>query len=90
MADSSALDDIVAIDFHVHAVRSDSVPDNEAARAIRADQARRWKSDLVNITLDETANYYRERHMMAVLFPVDSERAMGDARIPNLDIIAAA
>lgn len=92
MTGESAIDlgSVQAIDFHVHALRSDSVAENEASRAIREDQARRWKSELLNYTLDETANYYRERKMLAVVFPVDSERYMGDSRVPNLDIVAAA
>ncbi len=86
--DLSAID---AIDFHVHALRPDTPGvENEKARATREDQARRWKSDLVNITLDETADYYRERRMAAVIFPVDSERHMGDSMVPNTDVTAAA
>lgn len=82
---------IDAIDFHVHALRPDTPGvENEKARLQREDQARRWKSDLVNITLDDTAAYYRERRMAAVLFPVDSERSQGDSMVPNTDVAAAA
>ncbi|HWL76525.1 amidohydrolase family protein [Microbacterium sp.] len=85
------LDSIVAIDVHVHAMRPDTPGvENEVSRRTREDQARRWKSDLVNITLDQTADYYRERRMLAVVFPVDTERHMGDSRVPNLDVAAAA
>lgn len=85
------LDDIVAIDVHVHALRPDTPgAENELSRKTREDQARRWKTDLVNITLDETADYYRERRMLAVIFPVDSERHMGDSPVPNTDVAAAA
>jgi predicted TIM-barrel fold metal-dependent hydrolase len=82
---------IDAIDFHVHALRPDTPGvENEKSRLQREDQARRWKSDLVNVTLDETAAYYRERRMAAVLFPVDSERHLGDSMVPNTDVTAAA
>ena len=84
--DLAAID---AIDFHVHAMRPDTAGiENEKARATREDQARRWKSELVNITLDETAQYYRERDMMAVVFTVDATTNSGHA--PNsIDDIAA-
>lgn len=84
------LDETVAIDFHVHALNSVTVPDDEEAKKIKADQAKRWKTDLVYVNLDQTADYYRERKMMAVIFGVDSERHMGDQRFPNLEIAEAA
>lgn len=85
------LSKIDAIDFHVHAMRPDTPGvENELSRRTREDQARRWKSDLVNITLDETAQYYRDRRMAAVVFPVDSARHMGDSAVPNTDVSAAA
>jgi len=86
--DLAAID---AIDFHVHAMRPDTPGvENDKARRTREDQSLRWKSDLVNITLDETATYYRERRMAAVVFPVDSTRYMGDSAVPNTDVAAAA
>ncbi|OJW02597.1 MAG: 4-hydroxyphenyl-beta-ketoacyl-CoA hydrolase [Microbacterium sp. 67-17] len=84
------LDDVVAIDFHAHALNSATAPEDAAAKKIKADQADRWKSDLVNIDLDGTAQYYRERKMMAVIFGVDSERHMGDKRVPNIEVAEAA
>lgn len=91
MSEAIDLEKIVAIDIHVHAMRPDTPGvENELSRQTREDQARRWKSDLVNISLDGTAEYYRERRMLAVVFPVDSERHMGDSRVPNRDVAAAA
>lgn len=85
------LTQVEAIDFHVHALKADTLrEENEATRAIRDDQAKRWRSNLLDFTLDDTADYYRERKMLAVIFPVDSERYMGDDRVPNTDVTEAA
>ena len=77
-----ALEDVYAIDVHAHALNSSRGCGHEdkVGDATRADQAERWKTDLVNIDLDGTAEYYRSRKMMAVVFGVDSERHMGDKR----------
>lgn len=87
-----ALKDVVAIDVHAHALNSSRGcgHDDEVGDATRADQAERWKTDLVNIDLDGTAEYYRSRKMMAVIFGVDSERHMGDKRVPNDEVAEAA
>jgi predicted TIM-barrel fold metal-dependent hydrolase len=89
-AERLSLDDIVAIDFHAHALNSKDDVKDAASDTIKADQANRWKSDLVNIDIDATAEYYRERKIMAVLFGVDSERHMGDKRVPNREVADAA
>lgn len=84
------LSKIRAIDFHVHAMRPDTPGlENSEAERLRADQAERWKSSLVDISMDETAAYYRKREMLAVIFPVDTERHMGNTRVPNLDVLEA-
>ena len=85
------LDEVVAIDVHAHALNSSrDQGDDAVGDATKEDQARRWQSDLVKIDLDGTAEYYRERKMMAVIFGVDSERHMGDKRVPNDEVAEAA
>jgi len=84
------LDDIVAIDMHAHALNSKHAHVDAAADEIKADQAKRWKSDLVKIDIDGTAEYYRERKIMAVVFSVDSERHMGDKPVSNYEVAEAA
>ncbi|AGS35363.1 amidohydrolase 2 [Corynebacterium maris DSM 45190] len=86
-----SLEDVVAIDVHAHALNSaHDCTGDEVGQAIREDQAKRWNSDLVNIDVDGTAEYYRERKMMAVIFAVDSERHRGDVRVPNYEVADAA
>ncbi|KAD3720576.1 amidohydrolase family protein [Arthrobacter yangruifuii] len=86
-----ALDDVVAIDVHAHALNSShDHGDDETGNATKADQAKRWKTDLINIDIAGTAEYYRSRRIMAVLFGVDSERHMGDKRVPNYEVAEAA
>jgi hypothetical protein len=85
------LSEVVAIDVHAHALNSShDHGDDAAGDATKADQAKRWKSDLVKIDIEGTADYYRSRKMMAVLFGVDSERHMGDKRVPNYEVAEAA
>ena len=90
MTERLTLDDIVAIDMHAHALNSKHAHVDAAADEIKADQAKRWKSDLVKIDIDGTAEYYRERKIMAVVFSVDSERHMGDKPVSNYEVAEAA
>ncbi|THV36482.1 amidohydrolase family protein [Glycomyces buryatensis] len=76
------VDRLTAIDMHVHAEISDeghtSLPDHLLA-ASGAHFSARDRSP----TVDETAAYYRERDMAAVVFTVDAEHATGRAPIAN-------
>lgn len=55
-----------------------------------ADAKKRWKTDLAGYSVDQTAEYYRERNMMAVIFTVDSESGLGERRVPNTEVLEAA
>jgi len=85
----SALDDIVAIDFHTHAERSraghDSLPPS-----LRDAAAEHFRGDLPRPTPQEVADHYRERRMKAVIFPVDHELATGQPPVPNEEVAEAA
>ena len=91
MADSErlTLDDIVAIDFHTHAESSraggDSLP-TSCARRPRATSA----ASCAIPTVQDVADHYRERRMMAVVFTVDNESVTGQPRIANEEVAEVA
>lgn len=86
MAGAPFLDAVVAIDMHTHATRSTRNPPDEVAIALDAAMDAYFKQSLPRPTIDETAAYYRERRMLAVIFPVDTERETGQARITNEEV----
>ena len=83
---SKLLDDIVAIDMHIHATVSTRNPPDEVAIAFDAAMDAYFKQPMPRPTIAATAAYYRERRMMAVIFTVDSERETGQARITNEEL----
>lgn len=83
---SSFLDDLVAIDMHIHATVSMRNPPDPVAMAIDAAMNAYFKQPMPRPTIEETAAYYRERKMLAVIFTVDTERATGQVRIANEEV----
>lgn len=77
---------IVAIDIHTHATVSTRNAPDEVAIAFDKAMAEYFKEKMPRPTIDETAAYYRERNMMAVIFTVDTERANGQVRITNEEV----
>jgi predicted TIM-barrel fold metal-dependent hydrolase len=82
--------ELVAIDVHTHAEVSSSGEgalsqelERASTRYFRADLARRP-------TVEETADYYRQRRMACVVFPVDAEAATGIPPVPNEEVAEAA
>jgi predicted TIM-barrel fold metal-dependent hydrolase len=84
-----ALEDVVAIDVHTHVEMShdgrDSLPD-----VLRDAALKHFRGEMVRPTAEEVAAHYRERHMMAVVFAVDSESVTGQPPVPNDEVIAGA
>ena len=80
------LQDIVAIDIHTHATVSTRNPPDEVAQAFDAAMAAYFKETMPRLTIAETAAFYRERKMIAVIFTVDTERANGQFRIRNEEV----
>ncbi|MFG3203692.1 amidohydrolase family protein [Streptomyces sp. NPDC048192] len=84
------IDDLVAIDVHTHAEVSakghSSLDDHlhDASSAYFKVEGNRKP------TLEETAAYYRQRKMAAVVFTVDAESATGTAPVPNEEVAEAA
>lgn len=82
----TGLNQVVAIDIHTHATVSTRNPPDEVAIAFDAAMQAYFKEKMPRPTIAETAEYYRERNMMAVIFTVDCERANGQVRISNEEV----
>lgn len=83
------LDAIVAIDIHTHAEVSTRQPRDPCSIAFDEAMAAYFKS-VPRPTIAETAQYYRERKMAAVIFTVDQEAEMGMTRIANEEVAEVA
>ncbi|MCB0634574.1 MAG: 4-hydroxyphenyl-beta-ketoacyl-CoA hydrolase, partial [Lewinella sp.] len=82
-------DNIIAIDVHTHAEVSCRQPHDDYRPELDEAFVRYFKSGQ-RPTIQETADYYRERKMAFVMFTVDSEFAVGKRRIPNEEVAEAA
>jgi uncharacterized protein len=81
---------LVAIDVHTHATVSLRNPPDEVAIAVDKAMAQYFNEQAPRPTIPETAAYYRQRSIAAVIFPVDTERANGQARITNEEVAEVA
>ena len=79
------LDQIVALDVHTHASISTRAPRDPCSVIFDEAMSKYFKS-MVPPTIAEVAQYYRERKLAAVIFPVDSEAEMGHWRIANEEV----
>lgn len=82
----SRIDDVVAIDCHVH-VEVGPEGDDHLSPQLREAASRYFKGDARLPTIDEIAQRYRDMQMMAVAFGVDSALTTGQPRIPNEFIV---
>ncbi|TJZ90952.1 amidohydrolase [Paracoccus gahaiensis] len=84
------LDNIVAIDIHTHAEEPCNCPRDDGYDQFQAGMARYFRNpagvDGMLPTVPQTAAYYRERRIAAVIFGVDAERETGFRRHSNEDI----
>ncbi len=83
------LEAVGAIDVHVHTELSRAGHDPMPAE-LRAAAHRYFGADGALPTVDDVADYYRERRMVAVVFTVDWEARSGIPPIPNEEIAEAA
>ncbi|HEX6146819.1 MAG TPA: amidohydrolase family protein [Acidimicrobiia bacterium] len=88
-AESRTFADVVAIDFHVHVELGPTGADHLSPE-LRQAAMRYFKGDLRLPTIDEIAQLYRERRMLAVVFGLDSALTTGQARIPNQFVVEKA
>jgi uncharacterized protein len=82
------LDDLVAIDVHVHAeISVDGHP--SLPPALEAGKAAYFKAGESQPTIDQIAEHYRQRRIAAVVFTVDAESATGHPPISNEEVAAS-
>jgi predicted TIM-barrel fold metal-dependent hydrolase len=82
-------DHLVAFDFHTHAEEPCCGPRDDGYDEFQAGMAAYFKNPVSHNhlpTVQETADYYRERKIGAVIFPVDAERETGFRRYSNEDV----
>jgi hypothetical protein len=84
--ETRTIDDVAAIDFHVHIELGPEGGDH-LSPDLRSAAMRYFKGDPELPTVEEIAEYYRERKMLAVVFGVDSALTTGQPRIPNSFVI---
>lgn len=80
---------LVAIDCHVH-VEIGPEGDDHLSPELREAASRYFRGDVTLPSIDEIADYYRQRRMMAVVFGVDSALTTGQPRIPNRFVVEGA
>ena len=80
--------DLTAIDVHVH-VEAGSAGQVSLPADLLTGSAEYFKVEKRSATVPEIAAYYRERHLAAVVFTVDSQTATGHPPIPSEEIAAA-
>jgi predicted TIM-barrel fold metal-dependent hydrolase len=83
------LDELVAIDVHTHAEVSMRQPRDPCGVLFDETMAKYFR-EMKRPTIAEAAQYYRERKMAAVIFPVDSEAEMGITRVMNEEVAEVA
>jgi predicted TIM-barrel fold metal-dependent hydrolase len=87
---SIELDNLTAIDVHVHAERNEGEPQDPVTEEVLAAAAKYFGGSPPQPTANEVAEYYRERNILAVVFTVDDEAGMGRKRIGNDEVLRAA
>ncbi|MDQ1129625.1 amidohydrolase family protein [Microbacterium sp. SORGH_AS_0888] len=80
---------ITAIDVHVH-IEVDAHGHSSLPADLAAAASAYFSADVERPDLDGVAAYYRERHMAAVVFTVDSETTLGHPPISNEEIAEGA
>ncbi|MFP4074107.1 MAG: 4-hydroxyphenyl-beta-ketoacyl-CoA hydrolase, partial [Actinomycetota bacterium] len=73
---ASAVEDWAAVDVHVH-IEVGPDGDDHLSAELREAASRYFRGEVHLPSLDEVANYYRERRMKAVVFGVDSALTTG-------------
>jgi uncharacterized protein len=85
------LDSLIAIDFHTHAEEPCGTHLDDGYDDFQGAMKAYFKSPHHHPpTVPETAAYYRERKIAAVIFPVDAERETGFRRYSNEEMAALA
>ena len=80
------VNELVAIDVHTHAEEPCGTHPDDGYDELQAAMAVYFNQPDNRPTIDETARYYRERKIGAVIFPVDAERETGYRRYANEEV----
>lgn len=81
------LDTVDAIDFHTHAEEPCGMHPDDGYDDLQAQMKDYFKSPFEHApTIPQTAAYYREKNIAAVIFPVDGERETGFRRYENREM----
>jgi len=81
------LDKVTAIDFHTHAGEPCGMHEDDGYEEFQAHMKAYFGSKFDHSpTIAETAAYYRERNIAAVIFTVDGERETGFNRYDNQEV----
>jgi predicted TIM-barrel fold metal-dependent hydrolase len=84
------IDDLVAIDIHTHAEEPCCGPRDDGYDEFQAGMARYFRNPAgaegMLPSVQQTAAYFRERRIGAVIFPVDPERETGFRRYSNEEV----
>ncbi|WP_010140778.1 4-hydroxyphenyl-beta-ketoacyl-CoA hydrolase [Oceanicola sp. S124] len=84
------VDELVAIDFHTHAEEPCKCGRDDGYNEFQAGMAKYFRNpagaDGMLPTVPQTAAYFRERKIGAVIFPVDAERETGFHRYSNEEV----
>ncbi len=84
------IDDLVAIDFHTHAEEPCNHCRDDGYNEFQQGMASYFKNPAgtegMLPTVEQTAAYFRERKIGAVIFPVDAERETGFRRYSNEEV----
>jgi predicted TIM-barrel fold metal-dependent hydrolase len=81
---------LVAIDVHVHASHNKQAEQDPARSDLREAALQYFKAEDYQPTIPEIADYYRQRKMACVIFPVDTESTTGEPRVSNEEVAEAA
>ena len=83
-------DELIAIDFHTHAEEPCCGPRDDGYDEFQAGMAAYFRNPAgaqgMLPTVQQTADYFRERKIGAVIFPVDAERETGFRRYSNEEV----
>lgn len=84
------IDDLIAIDIHTHAEEPCCTTRDDGYNEFQTGMAKYFKNPAgvegMLPTVQQTADYYRERKIGAVIFPVDAERETGFRRYSNEEV----
>ena len=83
------LNTVTAIDTHVH-VELDAYGVSSLPEDLYTAARKYFKAESVPETVDGIAEYYRSRHMVAVVFTVDATTTLGRPPISSVDIASGA